>query len=47
MKIIYPENVLNIIFKINSAFVNEIVNKGTVKQTSSGVKYILILDDSI
>lgn len=42
MKIIYPENIINFIAQTDLTFVNEIVAIGKVKQTVSGVKYIVI-----
>ena len=47
MKLIYLETTINYIAQVNFELVNEIVNSGgEVKQSESGIKYILF-DDGI
>ncbi len=42
MKIIYMSTFLGLLSQINPQLAQEILNKGTVKELDSGVKYIVI-----
>jgi hypothetical protein len=45
MKVIYMEQTINMIAQIDPEGVNRIIQAGTVKQTESGINYLVIEQD--
>lgn len=45
MKIVYMEQTLGLIAKIDPTLVNQIIESGKVKKTESGINYLVIEQD--
>jgi len=45
MKVIYMEQTINMIAQIDPERVNSLIQSGTVKQTESGINYLVIEED--